>query len=74
MKGKLFLAAIFGKENKRISQCCFYGNGRAFLNYDNVILAIKSFNDSEKFAIGARSISVSTVGILDGIDKFSKEN
>ena len=49
------------------------GMGEPFLNYDNVISAIRIFNNKEKFSLGARRISISTVGIPSLIRKFSEE-
>ena len=48
------------------------GMGEPFLNYDNVLGAIKILNDKDGFNIGARHISISTVGIVEGIKKLSE--
>jgi 23S rRNA (adenine2503-C2)-methyltransferase len=56
-----------------ISNVVFMGMGEPFLNYDNVMKAIDILNDKDSFNIGARHISVSTSGIVDGIRKFTKE-
>jgi len=47
--------------------------GEPFLNYQNVIGAIKILNDKEGFNLGARHFSVSTVGIVEGIEKLARE-
>jgi len=49
----------------------FMGMGEPFLNYDNVLEAIKILNDKEGFNLGVRHISISTVGITEGIGKIS---
>ena len=59
---------------KKISNVVFMGIGEPFDNYDNVIKAIHLLNDPKGLNIGARHISVSTCGIVDGIEKFSNEN
>ena len=61
-----------GSERK-ITNIVFMGMGEPFLNYDNVMDAIKILNDKEAFNIGARHISVSTAGIVEGINKFANE-
>lgn len=61
--------SIFGG----VTNVTFMGMGEPFLNYDNVLESIKILNDKEYFNIGARSISVSTAGIIEGIKKFSEE-
>lgn len=67
----LFFARILKKENKRVSNVVFMGMGEPFLNYDKVIKAIHYLN--EDLAIGARHISISTSGLIHGIDKLAKE-
>lgn len=49
------------------------GQGEPFLNYENLIQALKELNNPDSFNIGARHITVSTCGIFDGIEQFSKE-
>jgi 23S rRNA (adenine2503-C2)-methyltransferase len=61
------------KENQRINSVVFMGMGEPFLNYDNVMAAIKILNDKNCFNIGSRHISISTVGIVEGIEKLAKE-
>jgi 23S rRNA (adenine2503-C2)-methyltransferase len=52
----------------------FMGMGEPFLNYDNVLAAVGILNDKEGFNIGARHISISTVGIVQGIEKLARES
>ena len=65
---------LFFKRIRNISNIVFMGMGEPFLNYDNTIKAIKLLNDSNGFNIGSRKISVSTSGIIPGIEKFIKED
>jgi len=67
-----FLKKNFEKKN-RVTNVVYMGMGEPFLNYDNVIESIKKLNDKDLFNIGARHISVSTCGIVEGINKFSQE-
>ena len=67
----LFFSRLLKVEDKRISNVVFMGMGEPFLNYDNTIKAIKYIN--EDLGIGARHISISTSGIIDGIEKLSRE-
>ena len=50
---------------QRVSNVVFMGMGEPLLNTENVILAIKSIN--QDVGIGARSLTLSTVGIRDRI-------
>lgn len=70
----LFFARLLKKENARVSNVVFMGMGEPFLNYDNVMSAVKILNDKDIFNIGARHISISTSGVIEGINKFMKED
>jgi len=70
----LFFARLLKKENTRVSNVVFMGMGEPFLNYDNVMSAVKILNDKATFNIGARHISISTSGVIEGINKFMKED
>ncbi|MBT6690829.1 23S rRNA (adenine(2503)-C(2))-methyltransferase RlmN [Candidatus Parcubacteria bacterium] len=67
----LFFSRILKEEDKRVSNVVVMGMGEPFLNYDNTIKAIKYLN--EDLGIGARHISISTSGVLNGIDKLANE-
>ncbi|XOB40960.1 MAG: 23S rRNA (adenine(2503)-C(2))-methyltransferase RlmN [Candidatus Nealsonbacteria bacterium] len=70
----LFFARHLKKKRQKISNIVFMGMGEPFLNYDNVISSIRTLNDKDGFNLGARSFSISTAGIVEGIQKLSKEN
>ncbi len=70
----IFFNRLLKKEKERVANIVFMGMGEPFLNYDNVLEAIKILNDKSGLNIGARHISISTVGIVEGIEKLSKEN
>ena len=70
----LFFNRYLKKENQRVNSIVFMGMGEPFLNYDNVLGAIRILNDKDYFNIGARHISISTVGIVEGIEKLAKES
>jgi len=69
----VYFARILKKEKQAITNIVFMGMGEPLLNYDEVITAIKIFNDKNKLNIGARKISISTVGIIEGIKKLTAE-
>lgn len=58
---------------EKIDNIVFMGMGEPFLNYNEFIKAAKFLNDPEKFNIGARRISVSTIGITEGIKRLAGE-
>ena len=57
----------------RIGNVVFMGMGEPFLNYENVMGAIRILNSESGLNIGARHISVSTAGIIEGIEKMTDE-
>jgi len=68
-------AAMFARElaarGERLSNIVLMGMGEPFHNYDNVLLAIRRLN--QDLGIGARHITVSTVGLVPGIRRFATE-
>lgn len=65
----------FQNTNKdaRINNVVAMGQGEPFLNYDNLIDGLEMINSPEGLNIGARHITVSTSGIIDGILRFTEE-
>lgn len=59
--------------NERVSNVVFMGQGEPFLNYENVMKALRILNDATVIGIGARSMTVSTCGVIEGIKKFTEE-
>jgi 23S rRNA (adenine2503-C2)-methyltransferase len=57
---------------QRVSNVVFMGMGEPLLNTENVILALKSLN--QDVGIGARSLTVSTVGIRDRIRQLAEHH
>lgn len=51
----------------------FMGMGEPLLNYDQMMEAVRIFNSKDAFTIGARRISISTAGIIPGIEKLMRE-
>ncbi|MCX5686015.1 MAG: 23S rRNA (adenine(2503)-C(2))-methyltransferase RlmN, partial [Candidatus Omnitrophica bacterium] len=56
-----------------ITNLVFMGIGEPLDNYDNVLRAIRTFNDKDAFNIGARKITISTCGIIPGIVRLKGE-
>ena len=61
------------RELEHVSNVVFMGMGEPFLNYDEMIAAIKILNDKNGLNISSRHISISTSGIIEGIKKLSDE-
>ncbi len=51
----------------------FMGMGEPLLNYDRVMRAARIFSESSGMSIGSKSITISTVGIVPGIRRFTAD-
>jgi len=60
-----------GGSGSGVTNVVFMGMGEPFNNYDAVMEAVRMIN--EEIGIGARSISISTCGIVAGIKRFTEE-
>ncbi len=65
--------SIIHLEHIKIDSVVVMGIGEPMLNYDNVLNFIKIINDPKGLEIGARHITISTCGIIPGIEALSKE-
>lgn len=65
-----FVQKDFGQ---RVSNVVAMGQGEPFLNYEELLKALRRLNTDEGFKIGARHITVSTCGVVEGIRKFTNE-
>ena len=59
--------------DSRISNVVSMGQGEPFQNYDAVLEALRFLNSKQGFGIGARHITISTCGIIKGINKLATE-
>ncbi|MDD5726121.1 MAG: 23S rRNA (adenine(2503)-C(2))-methyltransferase RlmN [Patescibacteria group bacterium] len=57
----------------RVTNIVFMGMGEPFNNPDNVFSALRTLMDPDAFGLGARHISISTCGIIPGIQRLAKE-
>ena len=70
----LFFDEMLKKENKRVSHVVIMGTVEPFDNYDNVLEFVKTINCPYGLDIGARHITISTCGVIPGIQRFKEEN
>ncbi|HAG98663.1 MAG TPA: 23S rRNA (adenine(2503)-C(2))-methyltransferase RlmN [Ktedonobacter sp.] len=57
-----------------ITNIVLMGMGEPLHNYDNVLQALRILNSAEGFNLGARHMTVSTVGLVPAIHKLSQES
>ena len=58
----------------RITHVVLMGMGEPLLNYDNTLKAIRILNNEMGLSVGAKRITLSTVGIPSMIEKLADEN
>jgi 23S rRNA (adenine2503-C2)-methyltransferase len=70
-----FIAAkgVAAERGGQVSGAVFMGMGEPFLNYERVIRAASILCFPVEQAISARAITVSTVGLVDKIDRYTAE-
>jgi len=61
------------EKGERVSHIVFMGMGEPLENYESVVKAIQIFHEPEGLNISQRRITVSTVGVVEGIHRLAKE-
>ncbi|HXW50908.1 MAG TPA: 23S rRNA (adenine(2503)-C(2))-methyltransferase RlmN [Candidatus Acidoferrales bacterium] len=70
----VFLARHTRAEERALTNVVFMGMGEPFLNYDAVMDAVALLNDPQGFGLGARRMTISTAGVVPGIERFTSED
>ncbi len=69
----LYYARSLNKLDQQVTNIVFMGMGEPMHNYNNVIAAIDCLKDSRGMKLGARRFTISTVGLVPGIMRLSKD-
>lgn len=69
----LYFARDLKETDHDISNIVLMGMGEPFHNYEATMGALDRLNDPTSCSYGARRITVSTVGIIPGIERFTRE-
>ncbi len=70
----LFYARLLALEQQQVTNIVVMGMGEPFHNYDATLQAIRRLNDQQGFNLGARRFTISTVGLIPGIQRFTEEH
>jgi 23S rRNA (adenine2503-C2)-methyltransferase len=70
----LHFARILHSEEERLTNVVLMGMGEPFLNYDHSLTAIRRLIHPQGFNLGQRHITLSTVGIVPGIERLAEED
>ncbi len=63
---------VLANPDEKPTNIVFMGMGEPLLNWPSVDTALSIFNSPEAFEIGARHITLSTVGVIPGMVEFAK--
>lgn len=69
----LFVARSLRDTNERLTNLVVMGMGEPLLNYDAVLAALDILHDPGSLSIGAKQITISTVGVVPGIVRLADE-
>jgi 23S rRNA (adenine2503-C2)-methyltransferase len=69
-----YFAKQLARQGRKITNVVFMGQGEPFANFEPVMGAVALLNDPHGFGLGHRHITISTVGLVDKIDRFADEH
>ncbi len=69
----LFYARLLALEERHVTNIVFMGMGEPLANYAATWAAIRRLNDPTGFGLGARAMTLSTVGLVPAIRRMSHE-
>jgi 23S rRNA (adenine2503-C2)-methyltransferase len=70
----LYYARMLSSQGERVTNIVLMGMGEPFHNYDATMSAIDRLNNPAGMKFGARRFTISTVGLIPAIRRFTKEN
>ena len=69
----LYLARELAATDERVTNIVLMGMGEPLHNYDNTLKAIDTLTNNDGFNLGARKITISTVGLVPAIRRYAAE-
>jgi len=69
----LYFARQLAQSEERVTNLVFMGMGEPLHNYDNTLGAVDRLTDPAGFNLGARKITISTVGLVPAIMRYADE-
>ena len=69
----LHCARLLRAGGERLSNVVLMGMGEPLLNYDASLEAVRRLTDPSGFNLGQRHVTLSTVGVVPGIDRLAEE-
>jgi len=70
----IHFAQLLEKRGQHITNLVFMGMGEPLANYDETMRAVRLLTHERGFGIGQRNITISTIGIISGIERLADED
>ncbi len=70
----IHFANLLMQRGQHITNLVFMGMGEPLANYDETMRAVRLLTHPRGFGIGQRNITLSTIGIISGIDRLAEED
>ena len=70
----LYYARQLAQIDEQVTNVVVMGMGEPFHNYDATMSAIRRLNDPQGYNLGTRRFTISTVGLVPGIRRFTSEH
>ncbi|MCE9653169.1 MAG: 23S rRNA (adenine(2503)-C(2))-methyltransferase RlmN [Nitrosarchaeum sp.] len=70
----IHFAQLLEKRGQHVTNLVFMGMGEPLANYDETIRAVRLLTHPRGFGIGQRNITISTIGIISGIERLADED
>lgn len=69
----LYYARLLAQQGEQVSNIVVMGMGEPFHNYEATLAALDRLNHPEGMKLGARRLTISTVGLVPAIERFAQE-
>ncbi len=69
----IHIARLLKARGEHVTNVVFMGMGEPLANYAETVRAVRILTDPRAFGLGQRHITISTVGIIRGIDRLAAE-
>lgn len=70
----LHFASVLQEREEHVTNIVFMGMGEPLANYAETIRAVRLLTHARAFGLGQRHITISTVGVMKGIDSLADED
>lgn len=69
----LHIARLLRERGEHVTNVVFMGMGEPLANYSQTIRAVRLLTDARAFGLGQRHVTISTVGVVRGIERLAAE-